>query len=45
MLLEMSVLGSWVIENDLAVQALAKKNRKRSGGTAKLSNTKAVNAV
>ena len=42
LLLEMSVLGSWVTETELAVQALAKRSKKPNGITTKFTETRAV---
>ena len=38
----MSVLGSWVTEAELTVQALAKKSKKPNGITTKLTDTRTV---
>ena len=42
LLLEVSVLSSWVTETELAVQALAKKTKKQSTIASKLVTTKEV---
>lgn len=42
LLLDMSVLGSWVTEMGLKVQALAKKSKKPNGVTSKLADTRIV---
>ena len=42
LLLEVSVLSSWVTETELAVQALAKKTKKQSSIASKLIATKEV---
>ena len=42
LLLEVSVLSSWVTETELAVQALAKKTKKQSNIISKLVATKEV---
>ena len=42
LLLEVSVLSSWVTETELAVQALAKKMKKQSSIASKMAATKEV---
>jgi hypothetical protein len=42
LLLDMSVLGSWVTEAELKVQALLKKSKKPNGVTSKLTDTRTV---
>ena len=42
LLLEVSVLSSWVTETELAVQALTKKMKKQSSIASKLVATKEV---
>lgn len=38
----MSVLGSWITEAELSLQALDKKSKKPNGVTSKLLDTRAV---
>lgn len=42
LLLDMSVLGSWITEVGLRVQALAKKSKRPNGVTSKLTDTRTV---
>jgi len=42
LLLEMTVLGSWITEAELSMQALDKKSKKPNGITSKLLDTRTV---
>ncbi len=45
LLLEMSVLGSWVTEAELSMQAMLKKNKKPNRITSKLQETRTVKKI